>query len=93
LPIFHGIGLLANIINLASYNLKLRKGLIILTRGLLLSLPARPVDIHFRSEDLSKRAIVLMPDIVNFPPGDLKLWLVARGWRSEENKIGGEGNW
>ena len=65
LPIFHGIGLLTNIINLASYDLKLRKGLIILTRGLLFCLPARPIDIHFRSEDLSKRTIVLMPDIVN----------------------------
>jgi hypothetical protein len=90
LPVLGRIGLLPYIIDLASRNMKLRENLIKLTGGSLLCLPSRPILIHFRGEDLPERAIVLMPDIIDFISRDLKLWLVAFRGCSKEDEIRGK---
>jgi hypothetical protein len=59
--------------------MQLRKDLIKLPGGSLLCPPSCPIYIRFRSEDLPERAIVLMPDMIEFASRNLKLWLIALG--------------
>ena len=90
LPVLGRIGLLPNVIDLASCNMELRKDLIKLTGGSLLRLPARSVDVHLRSKNLPERAIVLMPHVIDFISRDLELWLIACRGCSQEREIRGK---